>query len=398
MKKISSILVSGTIATLLAISFSGCGASTPEPFSMKVQNYSNVTNQEKNTLIAHNMQTIKQFYPDRTGRYSSPSRVRGNVISYHGLNATFSHRFIVNSKTGYMERIDVSSASHGRDRGEDAYDSLTNDFGFTDYINKYQVTLGKKYATSLEKFSKYKKEYNHHKQEAEYKKEHLQVHFIDTTNILPKKVLAQLSNDEHFLSVQNTPMRLFLRGQDVSKAFILKSYIKADTFGRYKVVYKQPRFEDVYTAFPSTINYEITEVYFNYIPEKFTAHDSNIDVEVLNTPFGDETIKYIKIQNNTKEFIELDTIAGYYGEDVTDNIINIEDLKRVKIAPMSYKILKTGFSYKYRVNDFPENKLLPVHSRNQKVPYGFSVGYKMINQNIIKNLYKVDTYTIQDFQ
>jgi hypothetical protein len=288
--------------------------------------------------------------------------------------------------------------------------------------------LSKKFATTLEKFSQYKKEYNHHKEEAEYKKRNLKINYIDTTHILPQKALAQLCKSTNSLYIKSSAIDLFLNNQNSAKAFVIQSSVQNDTIGRYKVTYKQTRFENIYSIFPSTLNYKIDKVYFNYIPQKFTAHDSSIDIEVFNAPLAGtnqevfsaslkakinqydkikelldtaskgEIIQYIKIQNNTKEFIELDTIAGYYGEDVTDNIINIKDLKRVKIPPMSYKIFKTGYNYKYRINDFPKSKLLLVKNKNQKVPYGFSIGYKMVNQNIIKNLYKVNEYTIRNFQ
>jgi len=400
MKKLSSILTAGVMGAIMAISFTGCGANIPQPYSAKVQNYSNITNSEKNKLLLNSMKSIKKFYPDKRGRYSSPSKLRGDTISYYGLNATFAHKFTINNNSNEITRTDVSRETHGNGKGADAYGALTDDFGFTDYINTYQVDLSNKFSNSLERYSQFKISYNKHKKNANIKKEEIRINFNDLTSILPKSILDEISKSKITISNSSSAINLFLNGKQANVFTITSNAIK-NAIDRYKVNYKENSYSDSYDKFPSNITYEIDKVYFNYLPIKFITSDDNIDIEVKNNPLGSyDSIEYIKVYNKTKEFIEIDTIAGYYSENVTDNIINIKDMKRVKISPMSYKIFKTGYSYEYRINDYPSrlNRLLLVNDRNQKVNYGFSIGYKMINQNIIKNLYKVNQYSIKDFK
>jgi hypothetical protein len=359
---------------------------------MKIKNYSNVTTKEKNMLLREAMISFKRFYPDKTGRYSSPSKVRGNVISYHGLNATFAHKFIVDSKTNEIKRIDVSREDYGKNRGLDVYGTLTNDFGFSEYIEDYQVKVSEKFKELVEKFSKFKKSYLKYQQEAQEKKKQITIKVVDKTGVLSKDILDEFLKNTTLEVVSTPAVKLFLSNKKAN-SFFIKSLVKYDMLGRYKVVYKKTSYKEIYNKFPNNLVYEIQKVYFNYLPQQFYATNGNIEVEIINTPFDFSSIKLIKIQNNTKQFIEIDTIAGYYGEDVLDNIVT-----KIKISPTSYKIIKYDISNIYKINDFPKKKLLLVKNKNQKVSYGISVAYKMINQNIIKNLYKVNKYEIKDFK
>ena len=397
MKNISSILTAGAMGIVLSIGFTGCGANTPQPYNMKIQHFSNITDREKETLLSQNMKEIPIFHPNTRGRYSGTSKIRGNIISYNGLNATFSHKFTIKHATNEIYRTDISRETHGKGTGKDAYGTLTKDYGFSDYINNYQTKLSTKYNNSIKEYSKFKILYNKHKQNSESKLKQINTSFKDSTGTLKNKVLTNFSKNKLYISSTNSVVQLFLNNKSAND-FKISNSITLDKIDRYKVNYKQISFQDSYDKFPTNITFEINKVYFNYLPTKYLANDTNIDIEVVNTPLQYGSVKSIKIQNKTKEFIEIDTIAGYYGENVTDNIINIKDMKRVKIAPMSYKIFETGYSYKYRINDYPSKKLLLVDNKNQKINYGFSVGYKMVNQNIIKNVYKVNSYSIKDFQ
>lgn len=377
MSKIFNSIKVGLVGITLAIIFVGCGAKVPTPYTVQLnKSDSIITDSEKDDLLSYSInKTYKHnsFHPNRGWglRYNKSSWLHENTISYDGLNATFSHKFSINHTTNEFCRTDVSRASNNEE-GEKVYQSLMDDFGFTDYINVFQIVLHKRYEISVSNYAKFKRDYLNLKQSKKT--------FVDKTGVLPKEVLNKL-HLAYYL-----PINIFLRGgYDVYK-------IEPKNLGRYVIGYET-------SNFPSKIIFNVNRVKFNYLPNKYIASDKNIDVEVINTPFAYKSIKSIKITNKTKEFIEVDTISGYYGNDVTDHIVNIKDMKKVKISPMSHKIFSETSDPEYRVIDYPsaKSRLLLVSNKNQKIKYGFSVGYKMINQNIIKNLYKVNKYSIIDF-
>ena len=391
--KINKILTRGIVGAILAVGFIGCG-NPPQPYNYKLDNqYSNISDYEKQQLL--------NIVIDRNSRLKYKSS--NGCVMVHSVWGG-STRYDDNMKNCFIinnNKILRKDKSHCRTNYRTC---KCNYIGrkvekYSDFINNLQKNIiAQDLQKEIKNYIKFKKMYNEHKKNAQVKKKNIVIHFIDTTKILPKNIIKQLSVYNLSLIIKGSAINRFIKNQSAN-AFVINSSIKKDTIDRYKVVYSKTDYLDSYDKFPSNITYKINKVYFNYLPKKFIANDKNIDVEVINDPLDNyESIKYIKIYNKTKEFIEIDTIAGYYGDIVTDNIINIKDMKRVKISPMSYKIFKIGYSYKYRINDFPRNKFLLVNDKNQKVNYGFSIGYKMINQNIIKNLYKVNTYSIKDFE
>lgn len=434
MKKLSSILTAGVMGAIMAISFTGCG-NPPQPYNYKMNNqHKDISDYEKQQLLNIVIDRNSRLkYKTSNGCVMLDNQWYKEGWSYKYKNK-FKHCFKINNLT--ISRIDNSSCSrdHGRSYGKCNY--IGNGFdNYIKFINDLQNNvLSSELQTEISNYQKFISLYD--KADAVRKEKITQVKtsLIDNTKVLPKSVFEQMNKFnlstnrvtkkidlyKSYVAPQNGKSlidqfgrsilgdsisenfdKVFQDESSLAHEFKISSSTTKNAINRYKVNYKQNSYSDSYDKFPSNITYEIDKVYFNYLPIKFITSDDNIDVEVKNNPLGSyDSIEYIKVYNKTKEFIEIDTIAGYYGENVTDNIINIKDMKRVKISPMSYKIFKTGYSYEYRINDYPSrsNRLLLVNDRNQKVNYGFSIGYKMINQNIIKNLYKVNQYSIKDFK
>lgn len=428
MTKLSSILTVGAMSVILAISFTGCG-NPPQPFNYKMNNpHKGISDYEKQQLL--------NIVIDRNSR-----------LKYNSVNGCVSVNSMWGSSTRYDDRMNNCFKINNNKITRQDYSSCRTGYKaskcnyiggkvekYADFVNHLQNNvIGQELQTEISNYQKFITIYDKADAARKEKIGQVKTALVDNTKVLPKSVFKQMNKfnvnaDRVIKKIDlyksyiapnkgKNAMDRFGRSilgdsisQNFDKVFKDESSIAHEfkitsnaikKIDRYKVNYKQNSYSDSYDKFPSNITYEIDKVYFNYLPKKFITSDKNIDIEVINDPMGGyDSIEYIKVSNKTKEFIEIDTIAGYYGENVTDNIINIEDMKRVKISPMSYKIFKTGYSYEYRINDYPSrsNRLLLVNDRNQKVNYGFSIGYKMINQNIIKNLYKVNQYSIKDFK
>lgn len=426
--KFLSLLGAGVIGVILAIGFTGCG-NQPQPFDYKMNNqYKEISNHEKQELL--------NIVIDRNSRLKYQS---GNgcitAKSYWGeYRDDFNNCFIVNNSD--IKRVDksVCRSRNGMVNEKCNYIGGSSE-PYSDFLNNLQNNvIGQELQNEISNYQKFITIYDKADTARKEKISQVKTSLIDNTKILPKSVFDQLNKFDLNANRVKGKMDLYrsyvapsngnsvidkfarsIAGDSVSRnfdkvfkdetslahEFKVSSSIITNHIERYRVDYKQTGYNAGYDKFPINVTYEINKVYFNFLPEKFMASDDNIDVEVKNNPLGNhDSIEYIKVYNKTKEFIEIDTIAGYYGENVADNIMNIKDMKRVKISPMSHKIFQISYGYEYRINDYPtkSDRLLLTNDKNQKINYGFSIGYKMINQNIIKNLYKVNNFSIKDFK
>ncbi len=375
--------------------FSACGSTPPKPYSVKlIKNSSVVDSKEKQVLLTQNIKTLHNDFKNNSD-YGRKPRYQNNNILYDELDRSrgnsqfdkfYNYEFKYDENKNRLYMVDKSYSKYrNSSKRHSAYKGAGG--GLNNYLDDFQVKLTKSYESSLAKYEIHKKEYNKIKPEFDKKYQKIHTTTEDTTNIVPNKILKKLSKYQLWPN-EETAINSYIKGDDLS--FKIGSRVLKDKEGRYKVDYKKYKYMEEYNKFPMNLVYKINKVYYNYLPKSFITKDKNIDVEVMNNvEFADgNSMNSLKITNNTKEFIEINTIAAYYNQDVFDNILNLEN---IKLAPMSYKTIKKGV-----LKDFPSKKLIKITDKNQKINYGFSIGYKMINQNIMKNLYKVDTYTIKD--
>ncbi|RLA82916.1 MAG: hypothetical protein DRG78_05895 [Epsilonproteobacteria bacterium] len=393
-RKILQVIVSISFV----IYFSACGSTPPKPYNITLGPSSSlITNQEKQTLLTHNLKAIHDNFKykiDSSFKHNKYSNLENNSLVCHvwyydtafPMDKFYIYEFKYDENKNRLFMLDNS---YGKGRGSKekytAYHSGLD--GLNEYLDTFQMKLTNSYESSLAKYEVYKKEYKQKK--SEFDKKYKQIHITteDTTKIVSSKIIKKLSKYQLWPN-EETAINSYIKGNDISLK--IGSRVLKDKEGRYKVDYEKYKYMEEYNKFPTNLVYKINKVYYNYLPKSFIAKDKNINVEIVNNvEFADgNSMNSLKITNNTKEFIEINTIAAYYDQDVFDNILNI---KSIRLAPMSYKIIKKGV-----IKDFPSKKLINVTDKNQKINYGFSIGYKMINQNIMKNLYKVDTYTIGD--
>lgn len=395
-RKIFQVIVS----VFFMLCFSACGGGiAPKPYDVKLNSSSMISNKTKQALLTYNIRILhndfKYHNTERYYKHSKYSKLVNNSLVFNiwqydtpfPYNVYYIYEFKYNENKDSLSMIDKSYSQYkGRKERRDAY-FIPEPDRLTEYMNIFQTRLTKLYTSDLEKYTPFQKEYKQKK--SEFDKKYKQIHITteDTTKIVPNKIINKLSKYQLWPN-EETAINSYIKGNDIS--FKIGSRVLKDKEDRYKVDYEKYKSMEEYNKFPMNLVYRINKVYYNYLPKSFIAKDKNINVEVVNNvEFADgNSMNSLKITNNTKEFIEINTIAAYYYQDVFDNILNI---KSIRLAPMSYKIIKKGV-----IKDFPSNKLINVTDKNQKINYGFSIGYKMINQNMMKNLYKVNTYTISD--
>lgn len=397
MKKIftsTSIVLSATLTFLLT----GCGSvPPPQPYNIKVQANEKLSQTEKQELLNKALEDIKGAY-----------NISGNCLSYTkkwtwGRKSYYDRKDVCYtiSDDDTINQTNSGRTNNANGKAESTYQS-DDEIEFKTFIETIQSTgkITEQYLNNVALYIDYKKKFNIHLQEQLNIANKLGCQLFDKTKILNKSEIIQLSDCEISKPKENvSPIQSFIKYEDIKKKLKLSAYLKNTTLDkRMKITFDKTKIDYSSAMTSNKFEFNVNNIAFNYLPNTYVSSDNNIEIQVFNNNENsyDSTIKEIKLTNKTKEFIELDTIAGYYGSDVVDNILYIHDNKKVRIPPESVITFNVGEKYKYSINDFPSKKVLNVDSRNQKVNYGFSVAYKMINQNMIKNVYDVKKYTIDD--
>ncbi len=420
-----------SIVFSIVVGFTGC--STAKPYAAHInKKYADVENDLKQSLLGVVIDKRSSgLYQSRNSCVYLKQNVRWNG-STSASDINYNYEVCYKVKDNIIHSYDHSSQngynyySGGKKYAQTGRPSYYATKASTQYV-KYLISLEKgillnDLETELNHYKIFKQEFENHQNQSKLKYKNLSTSFEDTTGILTKDVMNELTKHKRFISTRYTDSLRLYKGinRDPKKRELLNKYlvnaanyrgVKAnsnsssqdkslmplnnfrytdrvlvDAAGRYKVKYAQNEFQENYLDFPKNVIFKITSVKFNFLPTKYIAKDKNIEVEIVNTPFGRHSIKTFKVSNRTKEFIELDTIAGYYGKDVYDGL----SAEKIKIAPMSTKVIP--------ILDFPSNKILDLKSKNQINQYGFSVSYRLLSQNITKNLFKVDDYNINELK
>ncbi len=413
----------------VVIGFTGC--STKKLYEVHInKEYLNVQNDLKQSLldiVIDKRSSNSKYESSNSCIYMKDHYTHKTSTDYTNINYNFKNCYKVNNNK--IKRFDHSSQNgyivyyNGKRyaRTGKPYYSNTEYAKYLNYLEN--GILLSDLETELNHYPIFKQDFENHQKQSKLKYKNISTSFKDTTDILTKDIMNKLSKHKLFISTRYTDSLQLYReiNKDPKKRNMLNNYLvnaanfrglKANTnsfsqdqssillnnfgytdrvlvdeAGRYKVKYAHYEFKENYLDFPENIVFEITSVKFNFLPKKYIANDKNINVEVINTPFGKHSIETLKISNKTKEFIQLETIAGYYGKDVYDGL----SVEKIKIAPMSTKVIPI-------IPDFPLNKMLNLKSKKQINQYGFSVSYRLLSQNITKNLYQVDNYNIKELK
>jgi len=148
-------------------------------------------------------------------------------------------------------------------------------------------------------------------------------------------------------------------------------------FERFQIVFGTAPVSFTAPDIPDEITYKIINFSKILIPDIFVAENKHIKL-IAKYDVRLRRIKELTVFNKTKEFIKLETIAGYYAGKINNNLL----YAATNLAPMSKNEIKHKAFFAYK-NQFTNKK---------SVQYGFSVGYRMSDMNKVNSLYSVKEF------
>ena len=386
MKK--GIILSSFLTIILSVGLTGCASMSPVqplPYSVKTDDNSFVTWNEKKAIFTKTLELkhkLNIFFPNKKHgkKYKFPSRLDYRTISYEGLNATFAHKFDLNS-AGEIYRIDESSSTHSDQVGIDAYCALCDDYGFSNYINNFQSDLVESFNKHINKYAKFKKNYLLEKNNFNKKYNAIDISVVDMTGFLrPEniKMLKMGAKKESYVKELNINSLFYSDLDSLDSHFGIR-VTPIHKLGRYYVYYdNKHKWISSNQWKPSDNQIKVASIKFDYIPDMYSLNDSSIDVTVNDG--------VMSIVNKTNNFINIESLSAYYNQDIeTQENINW------KMPPKSKR--------QYSLNSFKyiHNKRVAVISKNQKVNFGFAVSY--FNQYLDKRstVFKTHGYSINNY-
>lgn len=207
--------------------------------------------------------------------------------------------------------------------------------------------------------------------------ENLQVEFIDKTNKVPKHIIEYLART--YGVIEDYPR------------FAIKPYFRVEG---YHFVFENNAPNDlVYYNYPNKLVFTIVSAQkvvtlkdVNPLPVVFEINDQFLSFQAIYKRESNK-IKSIKLYNNTRVYVHVDTISGYYHNKITERIVN----DSVTIPPMGIITYDTNdinfpINLNINVNQFKESPLLL---------YGYSVKYKLSNMTTSDTLHKLLYYGVK---
>jgi hypothetical protein len=402
---------------------SGCfnaPALTFKPAVIKSSVDTEVTDEEVNELIeilvANSGYARKQSKKNRIAiktrkeRYSSGGRYSSG--HYYKDVDTIEYEFSYkNGKVFIKNKTDIDS---------DGVDYALVSQGYKNFLNK--MATGEPVKEEIEQFSKFKPLYLKEVKQANKKFEEISIKIKDKTSVLPEKIQHQLQplfkkSKDYISAVEAYKKHLTSENwKDLLKIKLSSNEFKTNydddsttkVFDRYKIVSHRDKTNYSEESFPylkikDSLTFDVENVRYNYIPETFVSEDKNIKFTVS------ESAKKVTIENLSTNSIVINGISGYFNGGVDDNIFDTgsginhrQNIHSINLSPKTKKSFTLGYigTFDWRANlarNFIKNDgFVTVKSKDQKVNFGFSVNYT-VNSTTVKNLYRVNDYSISDF-
>ncbi len=363
------------ISLTIVLGLTGCGSSQPKPHILKMQEIKNDLTPHARTIILNKM--IREI-----------SRETRSGATRHGC--------IVTWESGYQDKDCYVLKGNNIERVSEIY-------GIGRIHKKSLIhiegILQHRFETKLMQYEKYVNDFKKGEEGVKLKLSTMKVSLIDSTGILPNDSIEKLNkiSIRRYPASAGHPFSNYRDNIKIDNLFTIETMAYYNETDRYKVEFSKDKFLEMYKIVPADRKIKIKRVKYNYLPSTYIASDKNIEVVVKNNILGKNSILSIVVENNTKEFVELNTISGYYGGDVIINILH-NRTDKIQIPPRSSITLALTQNGNHLIDDFPVQKYLYTTDRKQKISYGFSVGYTMVNQNANKNIYKVTDYTINNIE
>jgi len=407
---------------IIILFFAACG-NPPEPYNVNLhKNYANISDYEKNELLYNLINQYVLFskyksYNDGCVYFNNAWYLTAGGFEYQNH---FKECFIFNNNK--IKRISESKCSNNFGKTfskENCFYIDDSSKKYSNFINKIQNHLLTDFEKELTLYSIYKKECLNLQKERKKVESKLNFPIIDKTGLLPKKILnkffvskevpnasciklylnnfysnplkkiafKELSNKHYeMLKTIINDKSLFYKNFLIC-ASVEPGFFKIKTIGRFRVVFDKYSFCKPFNDKSlKKMKFYITKVYFNFVPKQFVLKDHYITVKVNNNTND------IFIKNNSNQIITINSISVYYGNKVSNifspkNPISISPKAEIKLSSDNYEIKK-----------FPDynDKFILLTNKTQKEKYGLAIGYKVYNENILKTLFKIKEYSMND--
>lgn len=207
--------------------------------------------------------------------------------------------------------------------------------------------------------------------------ESIQVEFIDKTNKVPKHIIEYLSRT--YGIIEEAPR------------FAIKPYFRVEG---YHFVFENNAPKDLmYYNYPDKVTFTITSAEkiitlkdVNPIPNIFDMKDQSLSFQAIYDKESN-SIQSIIITNNSKTYVQVETISGYHYKNIKTNIIK----KPFRLAPYSNitidkKDIYFPIDLNINTNQFKEFAYLQ---------YGYSVEYKLSNKTTYDTLHNLSNYAVK---
>jgi len=383
-----------SISILIFTLFIGCSAKLPKPYTHKIKE-TELAHYKKQILLNHAVDIVSKTVKTQEGCILVPN-LSTKATCYVIKKSTIIRKDSINWQESKV---------------------------FVKFINNVESKLYKEYEKQVHDYKKFKILFDKAVHLRKEKTERLSLSIVDKTNILDTKVLLNVQNwikvtkphRPYSLQAYSTlvinPKNVYLGDtvtenfneffqdpKDVSEylpieASIPYKYRRSNTKSRYDLKYEEVVYKYPYNKFPKESSFKIKNVYFDYIPYNYYAKNDHISIEVINNS-NDGVDMYRNCQsftilNTTNEFIEIESINLSYINGYKENIL--QKNKKIIIPPKDSRKIDMQRQFKSHAYD-----RVQVISKNQKINYGFSIKYKINNQD--KTFYKTTQYSIADFK
>ncbi len=404
--KLFTLILAGAIV----LGVTGCGGTPPKPYRQTLPTGDKMPQELKQSVVNEMVRLHAKVVASE--EHIKPFRTKRGCVYAQNRGDSYKNCFVVTEQSTVIRR-DLSKC-----HGECSY-SGSRIKDYVGLLNSTQEYLQKKLPSILEKYPEFSAFYDREKKKLDRCKDRLEITILDPEHILPKSLLSamyeQVTVNDRYPDKHDTFFMHFYHDPDELKKDILTNFnvevcVEKGCFqpmaeiGNWMVFYdKTNGFFNASTC-PESITFTVRGVIFKYLPKTFSAHDDHIKIEVINDL--EDKIKSFIVYNNTKKFIKINAIAGYYNGKIDTNLL----VSPITLPPMSYKNITDMMDHNFPSSVARKSVGIDISSSFDQdetvatvkefyrsgVDYGFSVNYSGADSTRTKTLYKQKLYTIED--
>ncbi len=367
----------GSLGVVFSLILAGCG-NPPQPCHVPINNKAdNVSKYEKIELLSKILKKHSGgWYIKGNCIITNERDVLKDRVGYNFYYSHFENCFDI-SDSNMLTRTDNSHCYKNRKAIPCDYFNKEN---YVNYINKLQSQIiPQELSKEISLYSNYKQKYMKAYNITKEKIKSTQLKIVDPFNIVPKNIINEIKPQLTYNTYLLPLIKSYIKNKPID--FKIIATVSDHKSNRYFINCSNKR-EYNYKNIPRVIKFNIKEVGFNFIPNSFVAKDKNLKAKISYIENKNEfKIDFI---NNLKTFISIQKLVIYYGKNIYGNYI-----KSINLPPKSHTTID--------LTDYTiSNPYITLNNKSQKVNFGLSIGYKLIDENILKSIYKVKKFSIKD--